>query len=693
MNKPTVRTDTSNQDIRRMHDTTTAPKKQQENGILSCGYQANLRRPAKNIALTTIVAAVRNNEELRKLHENILAEANGDDEKFRKEKTRLPLAVPAVVLRDGGGRKSTDILGFTGFAAFDFDDCESVDATFERAKSLPCCLCAFRSPSRKGIKAFLKMPEGTTPENYSRVHALMVAWLSREGIGKDRKNSTESEPTRAAFLCHDKDVYYNDAAEAASESFVEQAELNKPPKTEEPRGEPEGAEEDYPTPEERARLRSALCFVDAGDRETWVRFGLAMYRWFKGSEEGYRMWTEWSRWAKGRENEDLKDHRMRWTQEFPRNVDYPGKPVTVGTIFHDAKLNGWLASKPKSAESKLPEMEVFDYVKAAEEPDDPVAIEDLLRSPGVMSITGHSKTNKTWLLCQLAACAVTKTKWLGRDLLHGNVLYVNIEMAPRKMRKRLATTMSKLVEPGMPEPKEIALLNFRGYDFTPEQLLEKVLDACNKMEFAFVLLDPLYLVSRCVDENASSQILKVLTVLDKVCAERGLPLVYVDHSAKGELAERDVVDLAAGSASKGRFADAMMGLRKHSEWTETENVYVAEYALRDMKPQEKQTVRYDWPLFDVDEGTEAELKSSRKSAAGRKRKGPDAAKILAANGGSLTSVELKNLVVAECGIKDRGAFKRIKEAVDAGELVKTVSDDGKTATITLPDCGTGQVTL
>jgi hypothetical protein len=676
-----------------MHDTTTSPEKQQENGILSCGYQSNLKRPAKNVALRTIVAAVRTNENLRKLHEGILAESGDDAEKFRKNKTRLPLVVPAVRLRDGGGRRSTDILGFTGFAAFDFDDCDDVDAVFERTKALPCCLCAFRSPSRKGIKAFLRMPKGTTPENYSIVHALMVAWLDREGIGKDRKNSTESEPTRAAFLCHDKDAYYNAIAETASESFVEQAKLMKPTEKEEPRETSEGAEEDYPTPEERARLRSALCFVDAGDRETWVRYGLAMYRWFKGSEEGYRMWTEWSRWAKGRENEDLKDHRMRWTQEFPRNVNNPDRPVTVGTIFHNAKANGWSAAKPKSVESKLPCGEVFDYVKSVEEPDDPVAVEGLLRSPGVMSITGHSKTNKTWLLCQLAACAVTKTKWLGRDLLHGNVLYVNVEMAPRKMRKRLATTMAKLMEPGMPEPKEIVLLNFRGYDFTPEELLRQVLAECDKREFAFMLLDPLYLVSRCVDENASSQILKVLTVLDKVCAERGLPLVYVDHSAKGELAERDVVDLAAGSASKGRFADAMMGLRKHSEWTETENVYVAEYALRDMPPQEKQTVRYDWPLFDVDDGTEAELKSGRKTGGGRKQKGPDAAQILAANGGSLDSVVLKNLVMAECGLKERMAFRRIQECIDAGTLVRTVSTDGKTAKIDLKDKKTGEIAL
>jgi putative DNA primase/helicase len=79
-----------------------------------------------------------------------------------------------------------------------------------------------------------------------------------------------------------------------------------------------------------ARIREALGFVDSADRETWLRMGMAIKS--EIGDTGFDLWEEWSQQA---DSFNAKDARDVW-----KSIRAGGK-VTLGTLFHDAKANGW----------------------------------------------------------------------------------------------------------------------------------------------------------------------------------------------------------------------------------------------------------------------------------------------------------------------------------------------------------------
>jgi hypothetical protein len=100
-------------------------------------------------------------------------------------------------------------------------------------------------------------------------------------------------------------------------------------------------------PQEEARIRSALKRIPADiDGRTWVSFGYALYdlRWIiNGQDIGLEIWDDWSKTSTGKgpgsgEYRGRDDLEKRW-QSFAR--DYTGPRVTIGSIFHKAKENGW----------------------------------------------------------------------------------------------------------------------------------------------------------------------------------------------------------------------------------------------------------------------------------------------------------------------------------------------------------------
>jgi len=78
------------------------------------------------------------------------------------------------------------------------------------------------------------------------------------------------------------------------------------------------------------RIREALQFVDPSDRDKWVSMGMAIKS--ELADTGFDLWEAWSQRA---ESFDAKDARDAW-----KSIRAGGK-VTVGTLFYEAKANGW----------------------------------------------------------------------------------------------------------------------------------------------------------------------------------------------------------------------------------------------------------------------------------------------------------------------------------------------------------------
>ena len=85
-------------------------------------------------------------------------------------------------------------------------------------------------------------------------------------------------------------------------------------------------------------IREALSFVPATDREIWVRMGMAVKS--ELGEPGFELWDTWSQQANSYNTRDAKDV---WKSIRPDGE------VTLGTLYYEAKSNGWSVNKPHHA--------------------------------------------------------------------------------------------------------------------------------------------------------------------------------------------------------------------------------------------------------------------------------------------------------------------------------------------------------
>ena len=79
------------------------------------------------------------------------------------------------------------------------------------------------------------------------------------------------------------------------------------------------------------RIFTALSFISPDDRDTWIRIGMAIKT--ELSETGFDLWDGWSQQSS---SYDPKDAKACW-----KSFRSDGR-VTVGTLFHVAKENGWI---------------------------------------------------------------------------------------------------------------------------------------------------------------------------------------------------------------------------------------------------------------------------------------------------------------------------------------------------------------
>jgi len=84
------------------------------------------------------------------------------------------------------------------------------------------------------------------------------------------------------------------------------------------------------------KIQSALNFVCPDDRDTWLRVAMAIKS--EVAEEGEWLWHDWSNQASSYHECDAK---AVW-----RSIEAIGK-VSIGTLFHLAKENGWSWNRPE----------------------------------------------------------------------------------------------------------------------------------------------------------------------------------------------------------------------------------------------------------------------------------------------------------------------------------------------------------
>lgn len=101
-------------------------------------------------------------------------------------------------------------------------------------------------------------------------------------------------------------------------------------------------------------IREALTFLPNFEREDWYRVGMMLHS--SGHEDARALWDEWSDGQDcGKYDPDDQDVVWRSFRELEAMKTQDQKPLTMGTLIHDAREEGWVR-KPRD---KAPAAEDF----------------------------------------------------------------------------------------------------------------------------------------------------------------------------------------------------------------------------------------------------------------------------------------------------------------------------------------------
>jgi AAA domain-containing protein/DnaB helicase-like protein len=223
-------------------------------------------------------------------------------------------------------------------------------------------------------------------------------------------------------------------------------------------------------------------------------------------------------------------------------------------------------------------------------PDDIIA--GVLHVGGKAVLGGTSKSYKTWSLIDLAVSVATGTDWLGKfPTKKGRVLYVNLEIQKSFFAKRIRTICDERhlkLESGM-----LDVWTLRGHVMDFPRLSGQIPPS----KYPLIVVDPIYKLLHDRDENKAGDIASLMNEMEVLTVRTGAAVAFGAHYSKGNQAQKESIDRIGGSGVFARDPDTIINFTRH----EQDDCYSVEMTLRNHPPIEPFVVRWEYPLFVVDE--------------------------------------------------------------------------------------------
>ena len=166
------------------------------------------------------------------------------------------------------------------------------------------------------------------------------------------------------------------------------------------------------------------------------------------------------------------------------------------------------------------------------------------------------------------------------------------------------------------------------------------------------------------DENKAGDIASLLNEIELLAVRTGAAVAFGAHYSKGNQAAKESIDRIGGSGVFARDPDSILSFTRHEE----PDCFTVEMTLRNHPPRQPFVVRWEYPLFTVENALNPER---LKQPAGRKPKEELAAdKIFELLAKPMSTVVWQKLAVDELGAS-KATFYRRKEGLEkAGKIRK-----------------------
>lgn len=323
--------------------------------------------------------------------------------------------------------------------------------------------------------------------------------------------------------------------------------------------------------------------------------------------------------------------------------------------------------EPGKDSNALPPILTLTEIEADPPKRPPVLIHGLLYREGKMLISGPSKSRKTFLLFDLAACISAGRPWLGFNADPCRVLYIDLELMRWETRER----MTKIMEAREVWDKErVHVWNLRGHRLNLVAVKKRIVDHCKAHDIGVVCIDPYYRLSNGADENAAGDIANFLNDLSDLVRETGAAVVMTHHYAKGNAAGKSSIDRMSGSGVFARDPDALVAMTEAEDSTDEDPVFIVEATVRSFAPVKAFGVRWSYPVWERDESIDA---ARLKGAGGRPREhGVEEILDLLPTDGARAATWSKTCF-EERGIS-KGTFYRLKALAESSGKIRKAAD-------------------
>ena len=311
-----------------------------------------------------------------------------------------------------------------------------------------------------------------------------------------------------------------------------------------------------------------------------------------------------------------------------------------------------------------------------EEP--PQLIHGVLHQGSKLIIGGGSKGRKTWSFMDLALCVSEGIPWWGWPCTQGRVLYLNFELQPFAMQKRMRMIIDHYNHQTEHQVtgQHFDVWNLRGHAAAIELLRPKIQERL--ASYSLIIFDPLYKMLGSRNENDAGEMGSLMNELEAIAVNSNVSVVIGAHYRKGGAGEGKAMDRISGSGVLARDPDAiltMCDLENQEDEDDTEReCCVIEPILRNFPPQAPFGLYWYVPVFRHGDWINLE-RVKGKGAAGPKYYTDDL-KGMFKDLGEFKKADAVKKVVAELDCSDSTAKRLVNKAIDKGIIKESALTKG-----------------
>ena len=300
-------------------------------------------------------------------------------------------------------------------------------------------------------------------------------------------------------------------------------------------------------------------------------------------------------------------------------------------------------------------------------PDVQVFLDGLCPYPALLEVAGETKAGKSFLaLNACLAVAYNLPTFLGQALhVHGNVIYLNTEMNPRTIKRRLKSMMV-----GLPPSEFKVIIPMEKVKVDNSGILS-VLELCKQYNPVMIVVDCHYMATT-KNTKASEEMHEVIQNYVLLRDTFNCALWIVHHTNKGAGGRLSGTDEGSGAVTLAQSCDAILQLKKSQ--VEKETRLLISTGQRDFEDDWTHAIQLNsetkW-FEDKGETTEVEhMEQSKKSTAREPKITVDAviAVLRTFRHESAPRQALVAAVEKSSGQKQRSAYKAVERAIESGVL-------------------------